>query len=92
MELISNVLTTVVMAGILYQGSIKFWGNLQAGDVVAGAIPWPTWATAVFVPLGGGLLVLRLVFGIFSLTTALGARSATALGITEVTHEEGKEI
>ncbi len=92
MELISNVLTTVVMAGILYQGSIKFWGNLQAGDVVAGAIPWPTWATAVFVPLGVGLLVLRLVFGIFSLTTALGARSATALGITEVTHEEGKEI
>ena len=88
MELIGYILTAVVMIGIVYQGSIKFWGNLQAGDVVAGAIPWPTWATVVFIPLGVGLLLLRLVFGIFSLATALATRSAFAVGITEVTHDD----
>lgn len=88
MELIGYILTAAAMIGILYQGSIKFWDNLQAGDVVAGAIPWPTWATAIFVPLGVGLLLLRLVFGTFSLATALATRSATAVGISEVTHDD----
>lgn len=88
MELIGYVLTAVVLAGILWQGSIKFWSSLRAGEVVAGNIPWPTWATAVFVPLGVGLLLLRLIFGACSLIAALANRSATALGVTDQPRNE----
>jgi TRAP-type C4-dicarboxylate transport system permease small subunit len=31
-----------------------------SADVVAGAIPWPTWPSIALVPLGAGLLCLRL--------------------------------
>ncbi len=31
-----------------------------AGDAIAGAIDWPAWASVAFVPLGAGLLCLRL--------------------------------
>jgi len=34
--------------------------NYQQGDVLAGAIPWPTWISAALVPFGCGVLVLRL--------------------------------
>jgi TRAP-type C4-dicarboxylate transport system permease small subunit len=34
--------------------------NYQLNDVLAGAIPWPTWLSAALVPLGCGVLVLRL--------------------------------
>jgi hypothetical protein len=30
------------------------------GDVLAGAVAWPAWMSAVFVPVGAGLLTLRL--------------------------------
>ena len=35
--------------------------NFEQKDVLAGAIPWPTWISAALVPLGCGVLVLRLV-------------------------------
>ena len=35
--------------------------NYQQDDVLAGAIPWPTWISAALVPFGCGVLVLRLV-------------------------------
>jgi TRAP-type C4-dicarboxylate transport system permease small subunit len=34
--------------------------NFQQNDVLAGAIPWPTWISAALVPFGCGVLVLRL--------------------------------
>jgi TRAP-type C4-dicarboxylate transport system permease small subunit len=34
--------------------------NYQQNDVLAGAIPWPTWISAALVPFGCGVLVLRL--------------------------------
>jgi len=33
----------------------------RSADVVAGAIAWPTWPAIALVPLGAGLLCLRLV-------------------------------
>src|ERR1700744_3799603 len=35
--------------------------NYEQHDVLAGAIPWPTWISAALVPFGCGVLVLRLV-------------------------------
>ena len=80
MNLVGDSLSAVVMLIILYQGFLKFRSNWLTDGVVAGAIPWPTWLTAVFVPIGVGLLVLRLVFSACSLATALATRSATAIG------------
>lgn len=83
MELVSYLLTVVVLVGIVYQGSVKFWISWQNNDVVAGAVPWPTWLGAVLVPLGVGLLVLRLAFSVFSLALAIAKGSATAIGVSE---------
>lgn len=33
---------------------------LASHDVIAGAIPWPTWPAVALVPIGTGLLCLRL--------------------------------
>jgi TRAP-type C4-dicarboxylate transport system permease small subunit len=83
MELAGCLLTVVVLLGIVYQGSVKFWISWQNNDVVAGAVPWPTWLSAVFVPLGVGLLVLRLVASACSLALAIAKGSATAIGVNE---------
>ena len=80
MELIGNALTAVVMFAILVQGGTRAWSNWQSDAVVAGAIPWPTWLTAVFVPIGAGLLLLRLVVSMGSRAVAIARGSATALG------------
>lgn len=48
----------VLITWIGYERAIE---NYQNGEVVAGSIPWPTWMSTVLVPIGGGLLVLRLL-------------------------------
>ena len=32
----------------------------KAGDVMAGAIPWPMWPSIVLVPIGAGIITIRL--------------------------------
>lgn len=80
MELIGNALTAVVMFAILVRGSAKAWSNWHSDAVVAGAIPWPTWLTAVFVPIGVGLLLLRLLLSMWSRAAAIAGGWATADG------------
>jgi TRAP-type C4-dicarboxylate transport system permease small subunit len=80
MELLGNALTAVVMFAIVVQGSFKVRDSWQGDAVVAGAIPWPTWATAVFVPIGAGLLLLRLLFSLWSLAAAIADGSEVAVG------------
>jgi TRAP-type C4-dicarboxylate transport system permease small subunit len=48
--------------------------NYRENDVLAGAIPWPTWMSAALVPLGCGVLVLRLALQLLGnlLSLALG--------------------
>lgn len=45
--------------------------NYQENDVLAGAIPWPTWISAALVPLGCGVLVLRLVLQLIGNSASL---------------------
>ncbi|WP_418319859.1 TRAP transporter small permease [Piscinibacter sakaiensis] len=80
MELIGNLLTALVMLAIFYQGSSKVMDSWQTQAVIAGPIPWPTWLTAVFVPIGTALLLLRLLFSVWALAVAIANRSATAVG------------
>lgn len=55
-------LLSAAFFGVMTQaGAVRAWGHYQAEDVLAGAFAWPTWMSAIFVPLGAGLLTLRLV-------------------------------
>ena len=42
-------------------GAGKAWDAWTAGDVLEGAVAWPTWIAAALVPLGVGLLLARLL-------------------------------
>ncbi len=86
-ELIGYVLMAVVMAGIFYMGTMKAWSSFQAGDVVVTAYTWPTWISAAMVPLGVGLLLLRLLFGICSLLVALATGASHAVGIDQASNQ-----
>jgi TRAP-type C4-dicarboxylate transport system permease small subunit len=61
---LSEIVTALV--GLFVFGLISWLGfdraldNFQQNDVLAGAIPWPTWISAALVPFGCGVLVLRL--------------------------------
>lgn len=59
-EVVGYVLATPVFAAICYLSAVTTWQSFQGGDVLAGHIPWPTWAAQIFVPLGVGVLVLRM--------------------------------
>ncbi len=83
MELAGYLLAIVVLLAIAYAGARKFWTSWQHNDVVAGAIGWPTWLSAIFVPLGVGLLVLRLGFSVCSLATAIASGSEAAIGVSQ---------
>jgi TRAP-type C4-dicarboxylate transport system permease small subunit len=50
-----------VFALIAIVGFDRAWDSYQSSDVLAGVIPWPVWVSAALVPLGSGVLVLRLL-------------------------------
>lgn len=81
MELVGYTLMAIVMSGIFYKGAVKTWTSYQAGDVVMTSVAWPTWLSAVLIPLGVGLLMLRLLFGICSFAVALATGAERAPGM-----------
>jgi len=60
-EIVTCLAGLPVFAAIAWLGWERAWENWVSNDVLAGAIPWPTWASAVLVPIGCGLLVVRLL-------------------------------
>lgn len=50
----------LLFAAITYAGAGRAWESFDAGDVLAGLIPWPTWPSIALVPLGAGLMTFRL--------------------------------
>ena len=60
-EIIAALAGLPVFIAITVLGWDRAMDNWMSSDVLAGAIPWPTWASAVLVPIGCGLLVVRLV-------------------------------
>jgi len=58
--IISNIVGLAIFLPITWLGYQRALDNFTSGDVMAGAIPWPTWASAALVPLGAGILALRL--------------------------------
>ena len=59
-ELITTAVSFVVFVIITSVGWHRMTDAYEQGDVVAGAIPWPTWPALALVPFGCGLLAIRL--------------------------------
>lgn len=59
-EIVTALVGLFVFGLISKVGFDRALDNFQQNDVLAGAIPWPTWLSASLVPFGCGVLVLRL--------------------------------
>jgi TRAP-type C4-dicarboxylate transport system permease small subunit len=59
-EIVTALVGLFVFVLISKVGFDRALDNFQQNDVLAGAIPWPTWLSATLVPFGCGVLVPRL--------------------------------
>src|ERR1700761_2182303 len=60
-EIVTALAGLFVFVLICKVGFVRALENYEQHDVLAGAIPWPTWISAALVPFGCGVLVLRLL-------------------------------
>lgn len=59
-EVITTAASFVIFVLIAWVGWQRVVDSFEQGDVLAGAIPWPTWPALALVPFGCGLLAIRL--------------------------------
>ena len=60
-QIVYALLSMTLFAVIAWLGLGRTLEDLETGAATAGAILWPSWASDVFVPIGAGLLSLRLL-------------------------------
>lgn len=60
-EVITTAASLAVFILIAWAGFGRALDSFRSGDVLAGAIPWPTWPAFALVPFGSGLLAFRLL-------------------------------
>jgi TRAP-type C4-dicarboxylate transport system permease small subunit len=61
-SLVGDLLTLLMGAGIFYGGLLIAWAAWQGGDVITGALDFPTWPSRALVPLGAALFCLRMIY------------------------------
>jgi TRAP-type C4-dicarboxylate transport system permease small subunit len=59
-EIVTCIVGIVVFSLITYLGCLRAIDSFRSSDVMAGAIPWPMWPSIGLVPLGSGLITIRL--------------------------------
>jgi TRAP-type C4-dicarboxylate transport system permease small subunit len=59
-DLVICGLSAVFFALMTEAGAVRAWQHYVDNDVLAGAFAWRLWPSAAFVPLGAGMLTLRL--------------------------------
>ena len=59
-EIVTCIVGMTVFSLIAYLGILRTVDSYQSADVMAGAIPWPMWPSIGLVPLGAGLITIRL--------------------------------
>jgi TRAP-type C4-dicarboxylate transport system permease small subunit len=57
---VTSLVGLFVFVLICRLGYARAVDNYQQGDVLAGAIAWPTWVSSALAPLGCGVIALRL--------------------------------
>jgi len=60
MDLIGTVAALIVFVLIFHLGLDRFWKDWSSGAVSVGAYLWPNWIASICVPLGSGLMIVRL--------------------------------
>jgi TRAP-type C4-dicarboxylate transport system permease small subunit len=70
-ELVGYGCMIFVFAMIFYMSTVRTWTSFHGGDVLAGNIPWPTWLSTIAVPIGSGLIFLRVLFRFIGHTLSL---------------------
>ncbi|MDO8771526.1 MAG: TRAP transporter small permease [Burkholderiaceae bacterium] len=70
-EILTCLVGIALFGMIAWLGAERAWDNWVQDDRLGGLIAWPTWVSAVLVPTGCGLLVLRLVYRITGLILGL---------------------
>lgn len=63
-EIVWSALSIAAFAAVLWLGAEKTFSSWSAGEVIAGAINWPTWLSTIVVPVGAAVLILGLILRI----------------------------
>jgi TRAP-type C4-dicarboxylate transport system permease small subunit len=80
-EVISAAVSFVVFVLIAWVGWGRMVESYQQADVLAGAIPWPTWPALALVPFGSILIAIRLAINFVGhLGSLLTGRDLIPLG------------
>ena len=59
-EIVTCIVGLIVFSLIAWLGWLRAIDAFKAGDVMAGAIPWPMWPSIALVPIGAGVITIRL--------------------------------
>jgi TRAP-type C4-dicarboxylate transport system permease small subunit len=59
-EIVTCIVGIIVFSLIAWLGLLRAVDAFKAGDVMAGAIPWPMWPSIALVPFGAGIISIRL--------------------------------
>jgi len=59
-EIVTCIVGMIVFSLIAWLGWLRAVDAFKAGDVMAGAIPWPMWPSIALVPIGAGVITIRL--------------------------------
>ena len=60
-EAVTCLTAFAVFGAITVVSAQRCWSQWQGGDLVQGDVDWPSWLSTFAVPLGSGLLSLRLL-------------------------------
>jgi TRAP-type C4-dicarboxylate transport system permease small subunit len=87
-EIVTCIVGIIVFSLIAWLGYLRAVDAFKAGDVMAGAIPWPMWPSIALVPFGAGIITVRLVLHLIGhiLSLATG-RSLIPLPASHATGE-----
>ena len=89
-ELVTCVVGIAVFSLIAWFGWQRAADSFRAGDVMAGAIPWPMWPSIALAPFGATMLALRLAASfVGNLLSLVTGRDLTPLPASHVTAEGG---
>ncbi|MGL4288545.1 MAG: TRAP transporter small permease [Phreatobacter sp.] len=89
-EIITCALGAVIFAVICHVGFDRALEAFQAKDVMSGGIEWPTWPALALVPVGFGLLAVRLAAqGLAQLLSLITGHAIVPPGAPRHSAEEG---
>lgn len=87
-EIVTCIVGIAVFSLIGWLGFLRAIDSYQSSDVMAGAIPWPMWPSIGLVPLGAGIITVRLALHLIGHVLSLATgRSLIPLPAAHATGE-----